>query len=1066
MIIFNRILFIVSLLCIISFAAFAQPGLLKMKGKLGLQKINTPQSFYKFDVNEKIPSQGSLLFSKDMALQSIEVKQWLTNQLQLRNGMDDLNYLQAAENYDGFQLQKLQQFFKGVKVEHGVINSTGKNDKVLLMQMEFYAISDSLQTVPVLTEKAALQKALEYTGATRYAWDQTITLDPDWLKPTGELVIVEDIFDNIGKLCLAYKFNIYALEPLSREYIYINAITGRIVFKDAIIKHANGTGPAYQKDKSNTGIKEDGFKRFTQEKSRQDNNRVKKEEYKTLANATGTAATLYSGTRTIITDKVAADSYELHETGRGSNTSIETRNLGQQIDFSLLSEIVDDDNNWTAAEYDPADTRGALDVHWGAEQVVDYWWTVHGRKSYDNADGTVLNFIRYKTNYNNAFWNGKAMFYGDGSGAPNGQKTFVSLDICGHELGHAVCQKTAGLVYQRESGALNEGFSDIWAACIDNYVTPVIIPQIKNPWLFGDEIEARTGHIALRSMANPLLENQPDTYLDFAHFWKDATLEGCPVPHVTNNDYCGVHFNSGVLNKWFYLITMGGSATNGNNYAYNVTAMGFTKTEKLAYFTEQILTPNSGFEAAKVASVNAASILGWTADIPNILEAWKAVGVFADTLYNIANTPVFSSNQFTSIAVGKRGYVWAGTANNGLYRYNGKEWQKAPGLLNHNIADIKTDANGGIWIAQFGRTGAQALNGGVDYFPDTSFSFTQYGTPEGLSTRNVRSLFINNSLAGTELFKKIWVAAYSDLTGSVIRPGSVIRGLGTPIVAPNYFKKIVKGVDQNNGFCAPIGGNESQVWVFATSNFGRNQILRYNTADTSFIGFFDETNSILPQGFFTKAIYYDKVYKLWWVGMLQGGVYIYNTISSTWTQVNFPSIFPAGTIINNNAITGDDRGNVYIGTTNGYVFYGNVNAQVALKTDSLGLYKRFTKADGLPADNIRAVCLDTRANRVIMATDSGIVFKYILCPSCIGAGPIFSMFPGPWSSSAVWSNGDVPGINTNVVITHAVTVTQDANCNSLKIISPGSVTVSPGVKLNVEGVDVDMSSFNKAIKNN
>ena len=1058
----NRLLPSLIFLCLLSMFSYAQPTLLNMKGRLSSQKTNTAQSFYKFDLNEKVPSQAALLFSPDLAMPRSNVKQWLADELQLRKGTDELISMQPPATYNNFQVEKLQQFYKGIKVEHGVISNAGKDDKVLLMQMEFYAVSDSLGTVPLLTEDGALQKAMDFSGGMQFAWQHNPTADPDWQKPKGELVIVEDIFNDTGKMCLAYKFNIYSIRPLSRAYIYVNSINGKIVFQDAIIKHAGkeSEGITTKGNNYHNSLKKTNTP--SQQNLILNKNANAAGNHNAVANATGNASTIYSGVRTIITDMVSPADYRLKETGRGNNTSIQTHNINFNKDFSAVDDFIDNDNNWTAAEYaDALSTNGAFDVHWGAEQVVDYWWTIHGRKSYDNADGIVNSYFHYDVNYDNAFWNGTAMFYGDGSGAPAGYKTFVSLDICGHELGHAVCQKTAALVYARESGALNEGFSDIWAACIDNFVTPVIIPQLKQPWLFGEEIEARTGHIALRSLANPHLEGQPDTYKDTAHFWQDATIEGCVVPHVDNNDYCGVHYNSGILGKWFYLITMGGGATNGNNYNYNVTAMGFAKTEKLAYFTEQILTPNSGYEAARIASINAASILGWNADLPNILEAWKAVGVFSDTIYNTTNTPVFSTNQFTTISVGKRGYIWAGTANNGLYRYDGKTWQKAPGLSNHNIADIKTDVNGGIWIAQFGRTGAQAINGGIDYFPDTSFTFTQYSTAEGVPTRNVRSLFINNALVN-DTFKRVWAATFADLTAGISRPGAIVRGLATPVTAAHYFEKIVTGVDQNNGFCQTIGGNASEVWAFATSNFGHTQIVRYHTADTSFIGFADETNSALPAGFTAKAIYYDKKGDQWWLGMSSGGVYIYK---NGWTQVNFPSIFPPGTIINNNAITGDTSGNIYIGTTNGYVFYGTTNSKVVLKTDSLGLYTRYTTAEGLPSNNVKAVCVDNRAGRILLATDNGIVFKYILCPSCINTGPIFSTIPGPWNSPAIWSNNDVPGINTNVVIKHAITVTQDANCNSLKVISPGSITVLPGALLNIRGVNINTTGTNGTIKN-
>src|SRR4029079_16251513 len=83
----------------------------------------------------------------------------------------------------------------------------------------------------------------------------------------------------------------------------------------------------------------------------------------------------------------------------------------------------------------------------------------------------------------------------------------TAIDVAGHEIGHAVCEKTANLAYQKESGAMNEGFSDIWGACIEYYAAPT-----KSTWLVGEDIERRSGHASLRSMSNPKTEGQPDTY--------------------------------------------------------------------------------------------------------------------------------------------------------------------------------------------------------------------------------------------------------------------------------------------------------------------------------------------------------------------------------------------------------------------------------------------------------------------------------------------------------------------------------------------------------------------------
>jgi hypothetical protein len=540
------------------------------------------------------------------------------------------------------------------------------------------------------------------------------------------------------------------------------------------------------------------------------------------------------------------------------------------------------------------------------------------------------------------------------------------------------------------------------------------------------------------------------------------------------NDFCGVHINSGVLNKWFYLITEGDTMTNRNGQFYTIDPMGFEKTEMIAYYTEMILTPNSGFEAARIASLNAIQILATDfnnggvviADTTNIIKAWKAVGVITDSIYNMANTPAFKSNIFNSIGVGKYGTIWAGSVDtSGLYKFSNGVWQRTT-LTRTNVTDIKTDRNGGIWVAQSGRTGAQALGGGLNYFKDSSSAFQFFSTSEGLPTRNARSLYIDNTIL-LDTFKRVWIATYADITGGTSRPGSAARGLKSPVTNPlNYFRKMLPGIGTYWGFCQTIAGNNNEVWVYCDQNrfdtlknHWVSQIIRYRTTDTAYLGMYDSSNTILPRAFQARAMYYDSVYKKWWLGMFTGGVYTYTPATSTWNQINFPNIFPTGTIINNNAITGDTRGNIYIGTTKGYVYFGSPNSSVVLDPLDETQYKRFTMADGLPSNNIKGIAIDYRASRILMATDSGIVFKYLLCKECVNTGPAYSVLPGNWVNPGIWAGGKVPGINSNVIIKHAVVITSDANCNSLKLEGAGKITVNAGVKLNIEGLKYESSDW-------
>jgi vibriolysin len=122
-------------------------------------------------------------------------------------------------------------------------------------------------------------------------------------------------------------------------------------------------------------------------------------------------------------------------------------------------------------------------AHNYAIATYDYYLNNHGRDSIDDGGMTLISRAHYKRNYNNAFWDGTQMTYGDGDGV-----TFVPLsqdaDVVAHELTHGVTERSSGLIYQNESGALNEALSDIFGAMVDRQegATGADI------WLLGEDI--------------------------------------------------------------------------------------------------------------------------------------------------------------------------------------------------------------------------------------------------------------------------------------------------------------------------------------------------------------------------------------------------------------------------------------------------------------------------------------------------------------------------------------------------------------------------------------------------
>lgn len=190
-------------------------------------------------------------------------------------------------------------------------------------------------------------------------------------------------------------------------------------------------------------------------------------------NFPGTAQTQYSGTRNIVTDApTAAGPFRLQETRGANNVLIRTRNMNHRQDLSWVTDFTDNDNNWIVAEHGV--NRAAFDAHWGAETVFDYWWNVHNRNSINGSEMAVESYVHWDVpddpNDFNARWYQNSVRYGDGIGGTN---PLTSLDICAHELGHGIDQYTGDLLYERESGALDEGFADIWGTCVEAWAKPL-----------------------------------------------------------------------------------------------------------------------------------------------------------------------------------------------------------------------------------------------------------------------------------------------------------------------------------------------------------------------------------------------------------------------------------------------------------------------------------------------------------------------------------------------------------------------------------------------------------------
>ena len=631
------------------------PKIMKQKNKnltslfaLSLFTLSTFMQAQENKVSSKSTNEKGLpsliTFKENSSYKTTDSKQIFQEQLGLKQNQN-YNLLKTETDQQGLTHQKYQLFQQGIKVEYGTYTLHSKNGKISSMSGEFYDSKNS-KTSASISAKDALSKAIAYTGASNYMWDNVAEAKfMNYQKPVGELVFLPNMAEQgltsaKNDLKLAYKFDIYATAPLSRGDLYIDANTGEVLYYNATIKHLGKFAHGH-----NSGS-------------------VHKNENSEAKSAfvAANAATRYAGSQTIQT-LLSGTSYILSDNTRGGG--MQTFNCKKTTNYTTATNFTDVNNDWTAAEFANVNKdNAALDAHWGAEKTYDYWSSIHGRNSYDNAGAKINSYVHYNTAYDNAFWDGTRMTYGDGSGTYFDALT--SIDVAAHEIGHAVCEKTANLAYQKESGAMNEGFSDIWGACVEYFAAP-----LKSTWLIGEDIERRAGHAALRSMSNPKAEGQPDTY--GGTNWK---VINCGTPTSTN-DYCGVHTNSGVLNHWFYILSVGKSGTNDIGSAYNVTGITIDKAAKIAYKLESTyLSANSTFANARTGGIQAATDLygAGSAEVIATTNAWYAVGVGAAYVTTVIDTTApttpttLTSSGATATSVN---LLWtASTDNVGVSLYN------------------------------------------------------------------------------------------------------------------------------------------------------------------------------------------------------------------------------------------------------------------------------------------------------------------------------------------------------------------------------------------------------------
>jgi Zn-dependent metalloprotease len=480
---------------------------------------------------------------------------------------------------------RYQQYYKNILVERAEY-IVHEKDEIAASVNGSIANELPVNATPAITEQQALTGALNYLKADEYYWQnemrqkylkaQTKNNEATWF-PKAELVFASIDLQGNGEEnhVLAYRFIIGISKPYDgTKAVYVDAVNGNV------IKTFN-----WGIDCSPTTIQ-----------------------------------TNFNGNQVIYT---YSNPWPL--TGFDMEDDCSPTVL-KVYDYNGYNIYQDGDNIWTI----PAELSAGSSL-WAVKKSLDTYGVEFNRDGYDN-DGGDINIIQGyifgEDGGNNAAFavpngaNPAEVHVGLGNNANSVLDDFNTLDILGHEISHGVSghETDWNWNYSGETGALNEGFSDVMGKTIEWYVTPGAFN-----WVIGSQRD-NTTYSVRRSLSDPNQYHLPDTY-HASNYW-----------NFTSSDNYGVHTNCGPFEHAFYLICDGGLGWNngdstdapaGNGCYFNISGIGIPEASRIIYQALNYLGVNSVYTDACNATIQAAVDLygPCSNEMVQVAEAWRAVGV-------------------------------------------------------------------------------------------------------------------------------------------------------------------------------------------------------------------------------------------------------------------------------------------------------------------------------------------------------------------------------------------------------------------------------------------------------
>jgi bacillolysin len=487
----------------------------------------------------------------------------LNETLALRNAADEFRIKSTETDELGIQHVRLQQVWKNADVYGGEIILHGKNNLFDMMNGRFYP-SAEIATTAGLSDREAqdlvekdlqkqnistdgLHKKLPFTGVNK-----------------ANLVIYhKDRNKNAPRL--AWHMTLYP-NTLQRFEYFVDAKNGETIHSflhtcDFVGEH-NHDATCEENNPPLDGpfTVNDAVDLFNVPRT------LNTHAISNIYYLIDSKRTMYSATKSKLPDDPVGAIWTLD----AFNTSPE-KNTTFNYDHVKSS-----DNKWS--------NKTAVSAHYNGGIAYDYFKKTHSRESINGTGGTIISLINISeangSSMENAFWNGEAMFYGNGgtSFSPLAR----GLDVAGHEMSHGVIQETAGLEYQGESGAMNESFADIFGAMID-----------RNDWQIGEDVVKKTAFPsgALRDLSNP---NNGGTSIN-SNGWQPKNVS---EQYKGTQDNGGVHINSGITNFAFYKFSTATTKEKGEKVFYQALTKYLVKSSKFIDLRAAVIQSATDFYGA------------------------------------------------------------------------------------------------------------------------------------------------------------------------------------------------------------------------------------------------------------------------------------------------------------------------------------------------------------------------------------------------------------------------------------------------------------------------------------